>query len=480
MIEHLIVSTVILGLGMLAAWLLPLTARTRHAVLVCCIAKFAIPTALLDTFGVKVIRMAPMPLRVFDGTANVAAPPAAPATNWLLIGWAAVASIVLARWLLLRSRTVAAALRSPAPASQRELDALADAKRSLGVKSAIDILRSPICEAPAVLRVVRPVVLLPARGCDDLSDDELRALLLHEVAHVVRRDNLTASFMALAAAVLWFHPLVWLALRQIDAAREQACDERVSESMGHVESYLEALTKVCRALIAPRTAGASCMAGANVKERMEHLMRYESLRKRAWSHRAVVAMAAIVVLAATAIAATPPKNQELYSLNFVIEPRPRNTVFFDVGVIENATKTIAGAARVTARRGMWATWYGDHDGRKVEVRMRMKNHHPAELFLTVKEGDAVIQRTEYTWESTSPSEFSGQPIDLSLKDANLADVMKTFGELSDLEIEVAPEIADTKVTIDVKQWPWDEAMMEIAKLTGTKITIEGKTIKVTK
>lgn len=479
MIEHLVVSTVILGLGMLAAWLLPITARTRHAVLVCCVAKFAIPTALLDTLGLKVIRMAPMPLRVFDGTANVAAPPAAAPTNWLLIGWAAIASIVFARWLLLRSRTVTAALRSPAPPSQRELDALAEAKRRLGVTSAIDIIRSPICEAPAVLRIVRPVVLLPARGCDDLSEDELRALLLHEVAHVGRRDNLTASFTALAAALLWFHPLVWLALRQIDAAREQACDERVSESMGHVESYLEALTKVCRALIAPRTAGVSCMAGANVKERMEHLMRYESLRKRAWSHRAVVAMAAIVVVAATAIAATPPKNQELYSLNFVIEPRPRNSVLFDIGVIENATKEIAGSARVTAARGMLASWSKDHNGRKIEVQMRMHHNRPAELILTAKENGEVVQRTLYTWQPTS-SEFSGQPIDLSLKDANLADVMETFGQITGLEIEVAPEIADTKVTIDVKQWPWDEAMMEIAKMTGTKITIEGKTIRVTK
>ncbi len=477
MIEHLIVSTAILGLGMLAAWLLPITARTRHAVLVCCVAKFAIPTALLDTFGLKVIRMAPMPLRVFDGTANVAPPPAAPATNWLLIGWAAIATIVFARWLLLRSRTVAAALRSPAPPSQRELDALGDAKRRLGVTSAIDILRSPICEAPAVLRIVRPVVLLPARGCDDLTDDELRALLLHEVAHVVRRDNLTASFMALAAALLWFHPLVWLALRQIDGAREQACDERVSESMGHVESYLEALTKVCRALIAPRTAGVSCMAGANVKERMEHLMRYESLRKRAWSHRAVVAMAAIVIISATAIAATPPKNEELYKLEYTYQPFS-NQVRFEIDVIELATRKTR-HSRLTVMNGMWATISNvEENGDVVEIQIRKKENAPVEAILTVTRNGQVVQKDVYKREPQNIP-FSGDKIDLNLKEADFRELMQTFGEITGLEIEVAPGI-DAKVSIHVTQMPWDEALMKVAEMTGTKITIEGKTIKVTK
>ena len=78
MTEHLIVSTVILGARLLAARLLPVTARTRHAILLCAVAKFAIPTALLDTAGVKVIRMAPMPLRVFDGTANAILPSTPP------------------------------------------------------------------------------------------------------------------------------------------------------------------------------------------------------------------------------------------------------------------------------------------------------------------------------------------------------------------------------------------------------------------
>jgi beta-lactamase regulating signal transducer with metallopeptidase domain len=475
--EHLIVSTIILGLAMLAARLLPVTARTRHAMLICAIAKFAVPTALLDTAGVRVIHIASMPVRVFDGTANPMRSPA-PISNWMLVVWAALATLFFGRWILLRSRTVAAALRASAPPSQREADALAESRRALGVRTAIDIIRSPLCEAPAVLRVIRPVIVLPSNGCEDLTNDELHALLLHEVAHVSRRDNLTAMFMALAGALLWFHPLVWMALRQIEAAREQASDERVSEAMKGVEPYLEALTKVCRALIAPRTAGVSCMAGANVKERMEHLMGYETLKKRAWSHRGVVAIAAMVVIAVTTIAATPPKTEDLYALEYVFQPYP-DRVVFDLNVIEIATRK-ANRVRVTAHPGEWATVSAlEENGYKVEVQIRKKETQPVEAILTVTRGDRVVQKDLYKREPEDPSKYSGEPIDLHLKNADIRDIMATFGEITGTEVQVAPEIQAT-VSIDVTQMPWDQALMEIAKMTGTKIVIEGKTIKVTK
>ena len=475
MIEHLAVSTVILGIAMLAGRLLPVTARTRHAILLCAVAKFAVPTTLLDNAGLKVVRIAPMPLRVFDGTTNSPLPAPAAMPKWLLIVWAAIAMMLIARWLLLRSRTLSAALRSPARPSQREIEALAEARRILGLRTAVDIVRSPVCEAPAVLRVVRPVIVLPANGCDELTEEELRALLLHELAHVARRDNLTAIFGALAGALFWFHPLVWLALRQIEGAREQACDERVSESMNQVDSYLEALTKICRALIAPRTAGASCMAGANVKERMEHLMAYERLRSRAWSHRGVVAMAAIVVIAATAIAATPPANEELYKLDYMFSTYP-DRVVFDLTLTEIATGQ-QGKAKISARHGEWATMVGGPGGEDVKVEIRKTEGGPVEAILTVTRNGKELQKDVYKRDLAS--EFSGEPIDLHVKGADIRDLMKTLSEITGTTIAVAPDV-DALVTIDVDNMPWDQVLMEVAKMTGTRITIEGKTINVTK
>lgn len=474
MIEHLLVSTIVLAAALVAAPLLPLTARTRHALLVCGIGKFAIPTAAFTFAGVETIAVMPAAPRVFGGTSAAAA---APSIDWLPMVWAVAAALLFTRWLLLRTRTIAAALRSPAPASPREHDALEAARRQLGVRIAVDLLRSPICEAPAVLRVLRPVIVLPFGGCDHLADAELRALLLHELAHVRRRDNFVSALLALAAALLWFHPLVWLALRRIDVAREQACDETVAEAMGQSETYLDALTKVCRAAVAPRTAGASCMAGANVKERMDHLMRYETLRARAWSHRAVLALSVIAVLASSALAARPEIRQEqLYSLRFTVLPGDGQTVF-DVGVIENASNTIAGSARITTRYGQWGTMTADHKGHAIEVRVRQRPERPAELFLEVKKGSDLIQRALYTWTADADAQYTGEPVSLNLKDAQLTDVLRTFGEMTGYAVEIAPGIEGT-VSVYVQDEPWDKVLDIVARQAGVTVRIENKTIHV--
>lgn len=489
MIEHLVVSTIVLAVAMLATRAIPLTARTRHAILLCGLAKFAIPTAAFTYFGVETIAVMPAAPRVFDGTGGAPVPQQA-SIDWLLITWAAVATLIFARWLLLRARTVTAALRSTTPASHRELDALAETRRVLGMRTAVDVVRSPVCEAPAVLRVVRPVVILPARGCDDLTDDELHALLLHELAHVARRDNLVTMFTALAAALLWFHPLVWLALRRLDVTREQACDERVAEAMNHSETYLDALTKVCRAAVAPRTAGASCMAGANIKERMEHLMRYEGLRKRAWSHRGMLALSLTLVVAAAAFAAKPAAKEQLYSLRFNVVPEEQRVVF-DLSLVDNATGEAFAATRLSAQYGQWATSTTERNGATIDLRMHMRANRPAELFMVVSKDGREVQNSLYTWQQqvtpdtsqlldkVQDAQYTGEPITVNLVNADLADVMETLGQITGLEIVIAPGISE-KVTINVTKVPWDKVLDIIVQQTGTKMKIEGKTIHISK
>lgn len=475
MIDHLVMSTLVLALAILAARLLPLTARTRHALLLCGLAKFAIPE-----IGVRKIEVVAMPPRVFDGTIGAAAPAAERSIEWLPIVWATVAALLFARWLLLRTRTIAAALRSPAPASQRELEALAHAKRILGIRSAVDLVRSPICEAPAVLRIVRPVIVLPARGCDDLTGDELESLLLHELAHVARRDNLIALLTSAAGALLWFHPLVWLAMRQLDTTREQSCDERVAEAMRQTDSYLEALTKVCRAVIAPRTAGAACMAGANVKERIEHLMHYTTLKTKAWSHRGVLAVSLMAAIAATAFAAVPLANEQAYEL------RVQTTVAGDVlnyslHIAENGTRRTVESRGIQARPNEDVTYVSGAKTAAGEVEFRVVARADAKgtgsARLEVRRDGRMVQNSVHPIAGPAPR-YSGEPITMNLKNAELRDVMATFAQLTGLTIVVDPQIEATTVTIDIVDVPWDQAMEIIARQTGTRIVIHGKTVRI--
>ena len=85
-------------------------------------------------------------------------------------------------------------------------------------------------QTPAVQGVLRPRISLPS-GLDRLlSQQELDAVLMHELTHARRRDNLISLLYELAACVLWFNPLVWLAGARMSLYRELSCDESVIES----------------------------------------------------------------------------------------------------------------------------------------------------------------------------------------------------------------------------------------------------------
>ena len=85
-------------------------------------------------------------------------------------------------------------------------------------------------QGPLVDGVLRPRICLPL-GIDRLlSDRELDAVLIHEVTHAKRRDNLLGLIHEIALCGLWFHPLVWLTGRKLAVFRELSCDDLVIES----------------------------------------------------------------------------------------------------------------------------------------------------------------------------------------------------------------------------------------------------------
>lgn len=85
-------------------------------------------------------------------------------------------------------------------------------------------------QGPSVDGVLRPRISLPF-GIDHLLNErELDAVLIHEVTHARRRDNLIGLIHEIALCGLWFHPLVWLTGSRLAIFRELSCDDAVIES----------------------------------------------------------------------------------------------------------------------------------------------------------------------------------------------------------------------------------------------------------
>jgi beta-lactamase regulating signal transducer with metallopeptidase domain len=107
--------------------------------------------------------------------------------------------------------------------------------------------------------VLRPRISLPS-GIDRLlSRSELEAVLIHEVAHAKRHDNLIGLIHEIALCALWFHPLVWLTGFRLAMFRELSCDDSViARSRG--ADLVTALAKLAEPMEAhPLRAGAASL-----------------------------------------------------------------------------------------------------------------------------------------------------------------------------------------------------------------------------
>ena len=97
--------------------------------------------------------------------------------------------------------------------------------------------------APAVEGLVQPYILLPDGIERILTEGELRAVMLHELAHARRRDNLIRLMYEVVRCVLWFHPFVWFAGWRLALYRELSCDEPVIRA-ARGSDLVSALTKL--------------------------------------------------------------------------------------------------------------------------------------------------------------------------------------------------------------------------------------------
>lgn len=151
-----------------------------------------------------------------------AAPGVWPALGWLALAlaWACGAARVIARAVGSERRAVRAARAAePAPAAAHDLlVVLAD---RIGVRAPRLVLAGA-ATGPHVVGIVRPIIAIPAAlGAEPVL---LRAALLHELAHVRRRDVLGRVVQVAAHATCWLWPVVARASRRLDLARESACD----------------------------------------------------------------------------------------------------------------------------------------------------------------------------------------------------------------------------------------------------------------
>ncbi|PYU83810.1 MAG: hypothetical protein DMG51_11515, partial [Acidobacteria bacterium] len=125
-------------------------------------------------------------------------------------------------------------------------------ERAMGLDRVIQYCECHALDAPAVLGWFRPVVLLPVRALTGLTEQQIEAVIAHELAHIRRLDCFVNLFQMAAETLLFYHPAVWWVSQGIRAERENCCDDEAISLCGDAVNYARALTLMEEWRTAPR------------------------------------------------------------------------------------------------------------------------------------------------------------------------------------------------------------------------------------
>jgi beta-lactamase regulating signal transducer with metallopeptidase domain/protocatechuate 3,4-dioxygenase beta subunit len=284
-----------------------LTARSRYAL--ACAALTIMTAAPLATFLVSAD---------VDGAA--AARPVWPVAGgadwdrvlpWLVVVW--LTGVVVCSARIAAGWRMAARLRTagtgPAPGEwQQALDELIHRMR---VSAPVRLLVSSLAPVPSVVGWLRPVILMPVEAVAGLPMEQIRALVAHELAHILRQDYLVNILQSMAEAVLFYHPAVWWVSGQIRVERELCCDDLAVEASGDVVEYATALAGLDSSRRA-RLGGMLAATGGSLLDRIRRLAGISEPVSQLPAPGAVWALAVLWLTGIGAVAmhaAAPPQVQ---------------------------------------------------------------------------------------------------------------------------------------------------------------------------
>lgn len=184
--------------------------------------------------------------------------------NLVFAVWAAIASLALLRvsvglWQLRRLRRNCAEI-APEALGSEAAEVMACAGRP------VKLCTSAAVRVPTAIGFGDPAVILPRWLLAEIPADELKQVILHELAHLERRDDWTNLVQKVVRALLFFHPVVWWIESRLSLEREMACDDAVLARTARPWQYAECLARLAEKSLGRRGAELAQAAVSRVRQ----------------------------------------------------------------------------------------------------------------------------------------------------------------------------------------------------------------------
>jgi bla regulator protein BlaR1 len=124
------------------------------------------------------------------------------------------------------------------------INCLEISKKSLHIKSDIKIMEVYNINTPALYGILSPVLLIPVNMLQNCSTVQLKYAIMHELAHLKRKDIPMNLLLSALIVIHWFNPIIWYAFYKMRQDAEMACDELVLSHLSGDEQKGYGLTLI--------------------------------------------------------------------------------------------------------------------------------------------------------------------------------------------------------------------------------------------
>lgn len=221
----------------------------------------------------------------------------------------------------------------------RELIAL------LGIRKQIQVFESGIVKVPVVMGVLKPLILLPAGLLAHLPADEIEAILLHELAHIQRRDYFVNLLQNIAETIFFFNPAVMWLSAMIREERENCCDDIAIAVTNNRTQFINALISFQEYNLAGSAYGIAFPGGKNhLLNRVKRIISERNKTLNATEKSLLTFGMAVLIMFSFVAAKKAPENQlkvEIKKKSLPASVEPNKQELLTAYVSENKNSTAA-------------------------------------------------------------------------------------------------------------------------------------------
>lgn len=106
----------------------------------------------------------------------------------------------------------------------------------LNINKNIQVRITNEINSPSLCGIINPKILIPLSMVNNIDNEEMRYIILHELCHYKRKDVLISWLGYIAKTIHWFNPIIYIGLNTMTYDCEAACDEMVLSKLNDKEN----------------------------------------------------------------------------------------------------------------------------------------------------------------------------------------------------------------------------------------------------